>query len=116
MGLGGAGRGALINTDTSAQKTFSANGNRPKLQLAPEKGSWPLGVSVPFRPRPGFWLRELGLKGTSLPQCSHGSHCTRTDAYLVPSANPIWSRRLRGGLDALGAPAILGDLPHTHDC
>ena len=85
-------------------------------QLAPEKGSRPLGASVLFRPGPWFWLRKLGCKGTSRPQCSHGSHRRRTDAYLVPSADPIWSRRLCGGLDALGAPTILGDLPHTHDC
>lgn len=37
-----------------------------------------------------------------------------TEAYLVPSANPVWSWRLRGGLDALGAPTILGNLPYTH--
>lgn len=43
-------------------------------------------------------------------RCHHLAH----EAYLVPSANPIWSWRLRGGLDALGAPATLGDLPYTH--
>lgn len=39
-----------------------------------------------------------------------------THPYLVPSANPIWSWRLGGGLDALGAPAILSDTGCTHYC
>lgn len=56
----------------------------------------------------GSWApNALRLKPPQLP-------ASRTNAYLVPPANPIWSWRLRGGLDARGAPAILRDLPYTH--
>lgn len=66
---------------------------------------------------PKFYICELG-------NFFQHSHCLNlsiatiqyTDTYLVPSANPIWSWRLCGGLDALGAPTILGDVPYTHYC
>ena len=64
----GAGRGALTNTETSAEKTFSANGNQPKLQaISTGKGITASGCVCAVQTRSMVLAQEAGVQGDIPP-------------------------------------------------